>query len=237
MKSGCLFIAMILFVGGFPSIGDAADAFRTFTDAKGREIMAKVVAVKGKDVIITKKSGKQFKFPIATLSEADQAYLKKWQAENVSLDFEIKCVKQPVRNVSGPESKWNTKVKTSAYRYEVTLTNKSFKRIPELELRYRLFTGTQGSKIRGTEVNEAGKGKFKIPQIEPHKSGSGVTIHVAGDTTVEGTEAKLPDGSTARSFTKTRVKLAGIALEIYHGDVLVKTHTHGRVIEPEDVKK
>lgn len=51
--------------------------FRTFTNSAGKTIQAKVIAVSGANVTIQMASGQQFTLPVASLSAADQEYLKK----------------------------------------------------------------------------------------------------------------------------------------------------------------
>jgi len=56
-------------------LGQAAE-MRTFTNAQGKAIQAKLVSVSGPNVIIEMANGQRFTLGIATLSAADQQYLK-----------------------------------------------------------------------------------------------------------------------------------------------------------------
>lgn len=53
-----------------------AEEFRTFTNAKGQSIKAKMVGVANGAVTIQREDGQQFTLPVATLSAADQAFIK-----------------------------------------------------------------------------------------------------------------------------------------------------------------
>lgn len=50
---------------------------RIWTDVNGREIEADLVSA-DTDIATLKKAGKEFKFPVAKLSESDRAYVKEW---------------------------------------------------------------------------------------------------------------------------------------------------------------
>lgn len=71
-----LLLLALVFAWGRP---DAAANFRTFTNASGRTIEASVKTLDGGQVTIAMKDGREFTIPVATLSAADQAYLKEWK--------------------------------------------------------------------------------------------------------------------------------------------------------------
>jgi len=56
--------------------------FRVLTNKSGYKIRAKVVAVSGDKIAITREDGRKYTLPISMLSEADQKYIKTWSAEN-----------------------------------------------------------------------------------------------------------------------------------------------------------
>lgn len=68
-----------LWSGLVPLVTLRADEFRTFTNSSGRSIRAKVLAVSGDKASIALESGQAFEVPVASLSAADQRYLREWK--------------------------------------------------------------------------------------------------------------------------------------------------------------
>lgn len=68
---------LLLTLGMFSSLalGQSAD-LRTFTNAQGKAIQARLVAVNGSNVTIAMANGQEFTLGINTFSAADQAYIK-----------------------------------------------------------------------------------------------------------------------------------------------------------------
>lgn len=60
----------------------ASGALREWTDVDGREIEASLLGVSEGTVEILRSDGEVFEFPFDRLSEADQAYVRKWVEEN-----------------------------------------------------------------------------------------------------------------------------------------------------------
>ncbi|MEZ5430720.1 MAG: hypothetical protein R3F31_05970 [Verrucomicrobiales bacterium] len=54
---------------------------RTFTNQAGKSMEADVVSVSGDNVKLKRADGKEYQLPLATLSEADQAFLKGWKPD------------------------------------------------------------------------------------------------------------------------------------------------------------
>ncbi len=67
----------------------AGDEYRVFTSQNGNTIEAKVTAVFGDTVKITRKDGKAFKFKGSMLSEEDRAFLIEWSKNNISYHVTI----------------------------------------------------------------------------------------------------------------------------------------------------
>lgn len=216
------------------SLGVAEEPeYRTFTNKEGKQIKATVLEIAGTDVTIKVKSGKKFKLSIATLSEADQAYLKTWKKPIGELLFDIKCTKKPAAEASpnAVVDVGSSKTRSKGYCYEVSLTNKGFDSIPGMEVRYALYKSTSGNTQRGISIRRTGQGKFTLPKIERLKSVSGLTDPVFVTLSKSSSSTLLSDGTEDRTYTKTREGLAGIKLELWVDDQLVKTHSHGRVGE------
>ena len=65
---------------------------RVFTDAKGREINAELVAHSGEKIVLN-RAGKKFTVPISMFSSADQVYIRNWIADNpdaIDVDYKFR---------------------------------------------------------------------------------------------------------------------------------------------------
>lgn len=55
---------------------------RVWTDDKGRNVKAKLLSIKGDEVMLLLPDGRELPYPIGKLSKVDQAYIKKFGLEN-----------------------------------------------------------------------------------------------------------------------------------------------------------
>lgn len=53
---------------------------RTWTNRKGDQIVAEMAGLAGDQVVLRRGDGEPFKYPLAALTDSDQAYVKAWQA-------------------------------------------------------------------------------------------------------------------------------------------------------------
>ncbi|MCB1235827.1 MAG: C39 family peptidase [Verrucomicrobiae bacterium] len=67
-----------------------SDEFRSFTNAKGQTIEAKVIGLQGAQVTIEMKDGRKFTVPANSLSAEDQSYLKTWKPAPTSAGTPLK---------------------------------------------------------------------------------------------------------------------------------------------------
>lgn len=83
----------------------AEDGYRTFTNASGKSISAKVLAVEGENVRISLEgTGKEFSVPLSSLSEADREYLADWSPPApVALDDESGVTVEAINEAFGHE--------------------------------------------------------------------------------------------------------------------------------------
>lgn len=72
-RPSCLLLAALL---SFSQSGAQTGEFRTFTNAAGKSIQAKLVGVSGANVTIITDKGQTFTVPIASFSAADQQFIK-----------------------------------------------------------------------------------------------------------------------------------------------------------------
>ena len=70
-------IFSLLFFAGLCSAA-AEDAFREFLDTQGNSISAKLINVRGDDVVIQRADGHEFRCPISLFSIKDQKYIRNW---------------------------------------------------------------------------------------------------------------------------------------------------------------
>ena len=69
-------ILLFTFFAAFSGFASAQHEMRTFTNAQGKAVQARLVAVEGTMVKIALANGTPYTLPIASLSAADQEYLK-----------------------------------------------------------------------------------------------------------------------------------------------------------------
>lgn len=73
-----IFILLLLTL----SASYAQQAERVWTDDQGRNVKAKLVSVKGNEVMLLLPDGRELPYPLEKLSEVDQAYIEKFGLEN-----------------------------------------------------------------------------------------------------------------------------------------------------------
>jgi len=71
-------IAVSLAQSAIPSDGET-EAYRTFTNAQGRTIEARVLQLSGDTVSIAMRDGREFSIPVSGLSAEDRNYLASWK--------------------------------------------------------------------------------------------------------------------------------------------------------------
>ena len=104
------FVAILLFA----AVAVSSAQERTFTNTAGRKITASIVEISGEQVIL-KMRGKNYPVPIASLSAADQKFIKEWGREETS---------EPKGNWDAP---WPKLVKTDTNpEIEIVSEGKSF---------------------------------------------------------------------------------------------------------------
>jgi hypothetical protein len=160
--------------------GSSPNALRTFTNAAGKSLQARVLKLDGPQVTIALADGRQFTLPVASLSAADQEYLKTWKpaaatAPNSGSPAPTSSVKAEALNeiighpVFSAESLWSSEAKALAERLKwpresETTFAESFRVYPPAEYRFlgaRPFSaalyGEEG-KVTGVSIVFANKG-------------------------------------------------------------------------------
>lgn len=98
-----LFLALAAFSG----IAMAQAELRTFTNSQGKTVQARVLGISGASVTIATATGQQFTLPIASLSAADQQYLKSLPAGAPAAPAVAKATYKPSPNDKLPPTAVN----------------------------------------------------------------------------------------------------------------------------------
>ena len=116
-----------------------AEAYRTFTDKKGRKMEARVVRVEGEKVFIERKDGLTTSIPVNLLPESDQQYVQTQKQSRISsdrIDFRFKT------NVSD-KSKWafdgGLEERNWKEGREIVITNEANDQYDDLRIESILF--------------------------------------------------------------------------------------------------
>lgn len=159
------------FLLGLAISANAAEASRDWTDVKGRKITGKLVGKDDKSAEILLKTGKRAKVPLASLSEADQKYIK---AADVHPDPELTA-----KTLSVESNEANTKLDKRAV--EVTLS-KIHGRKYSVTIHWLgpVKNGVGIYKSETKEVSEDGQLKFEVTYDYRTKAGTDYKGYVVG---------------------------------------------------------
>lgn len=138
-------ILLFTFFAAFSGFASAQHEMRTFTNAQGKAVQARLVAVEGTMVKIALANGTPYTLPIASLSAADQEYLKTAATATLKGVDQLQpavlneLVGQPL---FGDASLWQTKAEEVAQRLQwpkesETKASSSYRDYPKDD--YRLF--------------------------------------------------------------------------------------------------
>lgn len=79
-------LVTLQFIGGLTLKASEINAFRDWTDDKGRQISARLIGMPDAvSIKIERQDGRVFTIPVKTFSEADQAYIKAYSASQKGL--------------------------------------------------------------------------------------------------------------------------------------------------------
>ncbi|MBL9151534.1 MAG: hypothetical protein JNK37_03575 [Verrucomicrobiales bacterium] len=81
--------SLSLFLIALAALSASARDFRDFTNLEGKTIHAELLDLRGEQVRIRMQNGRVFDVPVASLSEADRAYLKEWDAKRRGAEEEL----------------------------------------------------------------------------------------------------------------------------------------------------
>ncbi|MDF1850486.1 MAG: hypothetical protein P1U85_06625 [Verrucomicrobiales bacterium] len=126
----------VVTLGLLPFVATAES--RTFTSADGKTMEAEIVSATNVEVTVKLDSTqRQVRFPIAMLSEEDQAYVLKWGEENETFRLRIDAKKK----TTGSENvtKGNTKTNIRSYLYDVAIENWGRNDLDNAMVKYRIY--------------------------------------------------------------------------------------------------
>jgi hypothetical protein len=144
---------------------------RVFRNKDGREIDAEIRTVRG-DQVEMKVKDKLFVFPVSSLSDEDQVFVREWAAANrtVALDFSTRAVEDPAKRLT--EGGGKDKAVTRSWRYETTLNNRSGEDLNAIEVKYNIVirhTNTSNQVLSGKNREDRAEivaGMAMIPGIK-----------------------------------------------------------------------
>lgn len=199
-------------------------AAREFTNLDGKKIEAEISYVDGENVVLT-VGGRDYRYPIKQLVEADQAHIVTWQKENPiaieDLRLDIKADEELLAKRRVNEDGRNQSIENRAYK--VTIRNNGRRPVTGLVCYYKLFV-----KLRDRYAAE------KITVENPVSAHSVVeSIPAGGTVTFKTDPAMVTKGDNAvvnggvMTLQKWREDLAGGNFHFYVGQQLVATHYVG----------
>lgn len=199
-----------------------AAEFRTFTDAQGREMDAKITRVSGEDVYIERRDGLSTRVAISIFSQEDQDYIRKWEELNFLKSGVIKV------RFSEEESDSNTSsgggIKETRYEagYEIIIENTSTRDLKDIHIEYLMlkFGDRVAAKKRSEGKFERQKGKLKLPSLAQREEArlATETFRMLETELEPGWVWAGGEGGKAR---ESKDKLEGIWVKIYSGDTLI----------------
>jgi len=220
------FILLVLVAAGFPGLLKA----RTFTDDKGHTTEAELSGVTGQDVIL-RRSGVSIRWPIARLSNPDQAYVKEWQAHppvtpRLLVRLWEKSGFSPAGTFATEQSAQPSlpsipgvleiKKRETFHYYDVDVSNPSTMQANQLSLAYQLYVIT----AEGNLVVEAGTAA--LPAIDPQKSETVATKAISSTrtktTSLTLQVSKSGAVSTGKARSTAREQFAGGWVRVYAHD-------------------
>ena len=150
---------------------------RTFTNKEGKSITAELLGVEKDDAVLKLANSSRVKVPVASLSDADQAFVKSWQEENknnvTESDVRLSIEKKSDR-VPGPDSgkdkkgkKDQKKVTIDKVHYLCELSSYSAKELSDITASYTIYkrvsTRGEGGSETTTETVDGSETIASLP--------------------------------------------------------------------------
>lgn len=228
MIKGIVFSLWVVFVN-FAVFTEA----RMFTDAKGRQIEAELVAHAGEKIVIL-RSGKKFTVPITAFSQIDQKFIRAWISENptaIDVDYKFRFYadteQSTGRQIDG--AAYNDKVKFKDNLYEMIVYNNGSTEVVDVTIRYEIYVA-DFVVMKGNRYARLASGADKVEQLEVIAGElKNQSIPVKGRLDFErkfSTEFYIDrDGSSTDATAEDKV--IGVKIRVYKGDKLLDEYTSG----------
>jgi hypothetical protein len=215
-------------------LGQAAndDDYRTFTDAEGRTIEARVIAYDGTRVTIERKDGQRFTVTSAIFDEKDQAYLEFW--------LELEQLRRPTAFNANFSTKFTNEhspertgliVRERDGGYAIAIENRSRMELEDLKIHYWVFSrdtapGVAASDRRGDRFVQGSVIDLKMKVNE--------TLSFETKT-LKLTETRLQPGYVWRSGAPgiSRDTLRGLVFRMYYKDQLIQEWARPEILSRE----
>lgn len=181
---------------------------RTFTNKEGKEITAELIGVEKEDAVLKLANSSRVKVPVASLSDADQAFIKSWAEENKNnvTDSDIRLsIEKRSKRVAGPDTgkdkkKDAKKVSIDNVEFICELSSYTQREISGITANYTIYkrVSTRGKEGSGTKT-ETIDGSDTVASISANQK---VTFETTG-VTCEDFSQKGKKGEPASSKRET----------------------------------
>lgn len=181
---------------------------RTFTNKEGKAITAELISVVKEDAVLKLANSSRVKVPLASLSDADQAFIKTWQEENknnvtesdVRLSIEKKSDRVSSPDTGKDKKKDAKKVTTDKVEYICELSSYSERDLSDITADYTIYKRVSTRGKEGSETKtETIDGSDKVASLPANQK---VTFETTG-VTCEDFSQKGKKGEPASSKRET----------------------------------
>lgn len=131
---------------------------RTFTSKKGKMITAELIRVEEQDAVLKLANAKRVKVPVASLSDADQEFVKSWWEENKNNATESDVrftITKKAEQVVATKRRNGRKSTVDSFHYACELTSYTPKDLSDITVDYTIYkrTSTRSRKSSDTRVS------------------------------------------------------------------------------------
>lgn len=228
MNKGIVYILFIVF-------STEISRARIFTDAKGRQVDAELVAHAGEKVVIL-RGGKKFAVPISMFSEADRTYVRAWINENpdkIDLDYKFRFfadVETKRSTMQRDGAAVDDKVKFNDNLYEFIVYNNGETEVIDVSVRYEIYVA-DFVVMKGDSYAKMAYGYSKTEKLEVIAGEESVkSIPVKGRFDLKrdfSTEFYIDrDGGVTDEAAQDKV--IGAIIRVYKGDKMLAEYKDGQ---------
>lgn len=203
---------------------------RTFTDAKGREIEAEILARSGNDKIVIEREGKEFTVPIGMFSAEDQIFIKEWIAQNpdavkldVDFNYFVTLERKKMESEFADKVYRDERLQSTPYLYDVSVTNQGEHTLDKLKIIYQILiediVDANGNYRSMSYTNE--KAKMKLQRIKQELIVDELPSKKRADFTKQFNVERYVDRDGGRVAVAAQDKIVGIWIRVYRDEQLL----------------